>query len=69
MNTNFVAIIKRIIAEQGENILANPVQLKGYVSDYAVAESKPERLAFGRCIEYGAYTELKNAPNAARGRL
>jgi TM2 domain-containing membrane protein YozV len=65
MNTKFVAIIKRIIAEQGENILADPERLKGYVSDYAVAESKPERLAFGRCIEYGAYMELKNAPNAA----
>jgi hypothetical protein len=27
MNTNFVNIIKRIIAEQGEAILANPAQL------------------------------------------
>jgi TM2 domain-containing membrane protein YozV len=65
MNANFVNIIKRIITEQGEDILADPQRLKGYVSDYAAAESKPERLAFGRCIEYGAYTELKNAPNAA----
>jgi TM2 domain-containing membrane protein YozV len=64
MNTNFVNIIKRIIAEQGEGILANPAQLKGFVADYAARESKPERLAFGRCIEYGAYTELKNAPDA-----
>jgi TM2 domain-containing membrane protein YozV len=64
MNTNFVSIIKRIIVEQGEDILANPAQLKGFVADYAAHESKPERLAFGRCIEYGAYTELKNAPDA-----
>jgi TM2 domain-containing membrane protein YozV len=69
MNTNFVNIIKRIIAEQGEAILANPAQLKGFVADYAAAESKPERLAFGRCIEYGAYTELKNAPDAAARKL
>jgi hypothetical protein len=64
VNANFVAIIKRIIAEQGEDILANPQRLKGYVSDYAVRESKVERLVFGRCIEHGAYTELKNAPDA-----
>jgi hypothetical protein len=70
VNTNFVAIIKRIIAEQGEDILANPQRVKGYVNDYAAAENKVERLAFGRCIEYGAYTELKKAPDAeARQRV
>jgi tetratricopeptide (TPR) repeat protein len=63
MNTNFVAVIKRIIAEEGEGILGEPARLKGYVADYAAAESKAERLAFGRCIEYGAYNELKNAPD------
>jgi RNA polymerase subunit RPABC4/transcription elongation factor Spt4 len=61
MNINMVNIIKRIIAEQGENILADPQRLKSFVADYASQESKAERLAFGRCIEYGAYTELKDA--------
>jgi hypothetical protein len=61
MNTNFLFIIKRIISEQGESILAEPRKLKGWISDYAKDEPKAERLAFGRCIEYGAYTELKNA--------
>jgi hypothetical protein len=70
VNTNFVVIINRIIAEQGEDILANPQRVRGYVNDYASRESKPERLAFGHCIEYGAYTELKNAPDAeARQRV
>jgi hypothetical protein len=64
MNTNLVNIIKRIIAEQGEDILSNPQRVKGYVNDYASRESKVERLAFGRCIEHGAYAELKNAPDA-----
>jgi formylglycine-generating enzyme required for sulfatase activity len=63
MNTNFVEIIKRIIAEQGEDILADAQRVKGFVQDYAARESKIERLAFTRCIEYGAYTELKNAPD------
>jgi hypothetical protein len=53
----------RITAEQGEDILADPQRLKGFVADYAAAESKAERLALGRCIEYGAYRELKNAPD------
>jgi rubrerythrin len=64
MNTNFIEIIKRIIAEQGEDILADAQRVKGLVQDYAARESKIERLAFGRCIEYGAYTELKNAEGA-----
>jgi hypothetical protein len=64
MNTNFVAVIKRIIAEQGEDVLANPQRIKGYVNDYAARESKVERLALGRCIEYGAYAKMKSAPDA-----
>jgi formylglycine-generating enzyme required for sulfatase activity len=63
MNTNFFATIKRIIDDQGEDVLANSQRIKGYVNDYAARESKPERLAFSRCIEHGAYTELKNAPD------
>jgi hypothetical protein len=69
MNTNFVTVIKRIIAEQGEAILANPQRVKGLVQDYAARESKVERLAFGRCIEYGAYTEMKSAPSAAARQM
>jgi hypothetical protein len=64
MNANFLAVIRRIIAEQGEAILADPARLKGFVADYAPRESKAERITFSRCIEYGAYTELKNAPDA-----
>jgi hypothetical protein len=70
MNTNLASIIKRIITEQGEDILANPQRVKGYVNDYAAHESKVERLVFCRCIEHGAYTELKSAPDAeARQRV
>jgi hypothetical protein len=35
MNTNLVTVIKRIIAEEGEDIFANPARLKGYVADYS----------------------------------
>jgi hypothetical protein len=63
MNTSLVTIVKRIIAEQGEAILGDPARLKGFVHDYAKNEPKEDRLAFGRCIEAGAYTGLKNARN------
>jgi hypothetical protein len=63
MNMNFLAVVRRIIAEQGESILAEPQRLKSFVSDYAINEPKSERLAFGRCIEYGFYGGLKKTPS------
>jgi hypothetical protein len=69
MNTNFLSVIKKIIADQGEAILAEPQRLKGWISDYAKDEPKAERLAFGRCIEYGAYAELKNVPVEGRAAV
>jgi hypothetical protein len=69
MNANFLSVIRRIIAEQGESIFAEPRRLKGWISDYAKDEPKAERLAFGRCIEYGSYIELKNAPAESRAAV
>jgi hypothetical protein len=65
MNTAFLVIIKRIVSEQGESILADPARLKAFFGDLAKDEPKPLRIAFGRCIEAGAYTALKDAPDAA----
>ncbi|GHT57381.1 hypothetical protein FACS1894109_09290 [Spirochaetia bacterium] len=61
MNNNFLNIVKRIVAEQGEGILADPQRLKSIVKDYAKDEPKEDRVAFGRCIEVGCYAELKRA--------
>ncbi|MDR2597557.1 MAG: DUF4190 domain-containing protein [Treponema sp.] len=59
MNTNLLNIVNRIVAEQGEGILADAKRLFPYFSNYAKNEHKEERVAFGRCIEMGAYQELK----------
>jgi hypothetical protein len=59
MNTNFANIIKQIVSQQGESILANPMRLKVFVRIYAKNEPKEIRLAFGRCIEQGYYRVLK----------
>jgi len=64
MNTNLLNIVNRIIAEQGEGILADAKRLFPFFADYAKNEYKEERVAFGRCIEYGAYQALRNTRTA-----
>jgi hypothetical protein len=59
MNTNLLAIVNRIVAEQGEGILADAKRLFPYFANYAKNEAKEDRVAFGRCLEMGAYQELK----------
>jgi formylglycine-generating enzyme required for sulfatase activity len=61
MNTNLVSIVKGIAAGYGEAVLADPQRFKAFFSDLAKEEPKPLRIAFGRCIEAGAYTALKTA--------
>ncbi|GMO49066.1 MAG: hypothetical protein Pg6C_11730 [Treponemataceae bacterium] len=63
MNTNLLAIVKQIITEHGEGILGDPQRLKAFFSDLAKEEPKPLRMAFGRCVEAGAYAALKTAPD------
>jgi tetratricopeptide (TPR) repeat protein len=65
MNTNLLHIVKQIIAQNGENILADAARLKPLFADLAKNEPKPLRIAFGRCVEAGAYTALKTASGAA----
>ena len=64
MNANLLAIVNRIVAEQGEGILADSARLKPLFADYAKNEIKEDRVAFGRCIEMGAYQELKKTRTA-----
>ncbi|MDR2193750.1 MAG: SUMF1/EgtB/PvdO family nonheme iron enzyme [Treponema sp.] len=69
MNNKFLASVTQIIAENGEDILDDPQWLKSSIADLVKDEPKAERLIFGRCIEYGAYTELKNADPADRAAV
>jgi len=69
MNTNLLNIVKQIVYEKGESILNEPQRLNPLFKDYAKDEPKDERAAFGRCIEIGAYQELKNAPLANRSNV
>jgi hypothetical protein len=70
MNTNLVAIVKQIAAEQGEAILGDPARLKGFVHSRAAGVPVELRRAFGRCIEHGCYGLLKQTPDkTARERI
>jgi hypothetical protein len=66
MNTRFLAVVKHIIAEQGESILSEPKRLKAWISDYGQDDPKSERRVLNRCVERGAYAELKGV--SAEGR-
>ena len=68
MNTKQLDIVKRIVAERGEDILADADKLKPLFSDYAKDEPKEERVAFGRCVQMGSYRELKNTASADERR-
>ena len=61
MNTNLLNIVKQIVCEKGESILADSQKLKPLFKDMSKDEPKSERVAFGRCVEMGAYGELKSA--------
>jgi hypothetical protein len=68
MNTSLVTIVKRIVAEQGESVLADPARLKPLIKDYAQNVPQDERRAFGRCIEAGFYGQIKAAQTTAERR-
>jgi hypothetical protein len=65
VNDTFLKVLNHITAHYGEDVLADPVRLKAFFSDLAKDEPWPLRLAFGRCVESGAYNALKTAPDAA----
>jgi len=68
VNTNLLNIVNRIAADHGESILGDSARLKPLFADYAKNEAKEDRVAFGRCIEMGAYQELKKTRNADERR-
>jgi len=69
MNKNLFNIVKQIVAQNGEGILADPQRLKPLVSAYASGEPKEDRTAFGQAIESGFYTDLKRVPPKDRARV
>ncbi|MDR2494762.1 MAG: hypothetical protein LBD24_06025, partial [Spirochaetaceae bacterium] len=65
MNATVLKVLQEITAQYGEGVLGDAARLKALLSDFAKDEPRPLHIAFGRCIEGGAYTALKTAADAA----
>ncbi|MCL2608728.1 MAG: zinc ribbon domain-containing protein [Treponema sp.] len=64
MNTNFLNIVKRIVAEKGEDVLSNPKLVSAMLADLARDIPKPAKYAFLRSLENDCAQKLKNAGRA-----
>jgi hypothetical protein len=69
MNMSFLAIIKRIVSEQGESVLTDVKRVGDYFADFAGDEPGALKIAFLKCLEYGFYAELKKAPAGSRAAV
>jgi hypothetical protein len=66
MNAGLLNIVKQIVAEQGEAILAEPRRISAFFADLAKDEPKPQKNAFVKCLEHGFAQILKNAAEPDR---
>ena len=66
MNANLLAILKQIVADYGEGVLAEPHRVSAFFADLAKDEPKPQKNAFVKCLEHGFAQTLKNAPEQDR---
>jgi ribosomal protein S26 len=66
MNANLLAIVNRIVAEQGEGILSEPRRVSAFFADLAKDEPKPQKNAFVKCLEHESAQLLKNATEQDR---
>jgi len=66
MNASLLAIVNRIVAEQGEGILSEPRRVTAFFADLAKEIPKPQKNAFVKCLEHGFAQILKNATEPDR---
>ncbi|GHT52150.1 hypothetical protein FACS1894106_0220 [Spirochaetia bacterium] len=68
MNTTLLDTIKKLVSEQGAEILNDSKKVNAYLSDLAAKEPKPQRMTLVKCLEYGFHTELQNTQADERER-
>ena len=66
MNDNLLNIVTKIVAEQGENVFAEPRRVVAFFADLAHDEPKPQKNAFIKCLEDGFPQLLKNTSEPER---
>jgi len=66
MNDNMLNVVKKIIEQYGEGILAEPRRVSAFFADLAQEIPKPQKNAFVKCLEHGFAQILKNATEPDR---
>jgi hypothetical protein len=66
MNTNLLAIVKQIVAEQGEDILSQPRRVFDILSESAKEIPKPQKSAFINCLKHESAQVLKTTAKPER---
>jgi WD40 repeat protein len=61
MNQEFIAIIKKLIAEQGKQTLADPAKCKAFLADYTRGEYKKESRLLLQALEAGVQKAIEAA--------
>jgi RNA polymerase subunit RPABC4/transcription elongation factor Spt4 len=61
VNDSLLAVIKQIVAEQGDAILSDPRRVSAFLADLARDIPKPQKTAFVKCLEHQSAQTLKNA--------
>jgi hypothetical protein len=61
MNRDFVTVIKKLIAEQGKEVLSNIAKQKALLADYTRGEYKKESRLFLQALEAGVQKAIETA--------
>ena len=62
-NSNFLIILKKLVAEQGKEALLNPVKCKAFLADYTKGEYKKESRLLLQALDAGISKAIDSADN------
>ena len=66
MNEKLLDVVKKIVAEHGQAVLADPKRLAAFLADLARDVPKAQKNALIRCVQSGHAQTLKNTAEAER---
>jgi hypothetical protein len=69
VNPNLIAVVKKIIAEQGDSVLSEPKRVSAFLADLAQDVPKPQKNALVKCLELGSAQILKNTEVTERANF
>jgi len=61
MDNNFIALLQKLVNEQGKEVLLNPIKCKAFLSDYTKGEYKKESRVLLQALEVGVQKAINTA--------